>query len=68
MRWLRSRWGHVLGGAAAVLVGIPLVAFVFFAITAKPYSIPSSGMEPTLHCARPATGCLSGAKDRVLVW
>jgi signal peptidase I len=31
------------------------------------YRIPSSSMEPTLHCARPATGCLAAQDDRVVV-
>jgi signal peptidase I len=31
------------------------------------YKIPSSGMEPTLHCARPAPGCLAAEDDRVVV-
>jgi signal peptidase I len=31
------------------------------------YRTPSSGMEPTLHCARPAIGCLGKADDRVVV-
>ena len=33
---------------------------------ASPYRIPSSSMEPTLHCARPAEGCQSGTSDRIL--
>lgn len=32
----------------------------------NPYRIPSSSMEPTLHCAEPADGCLSRFSDRVL--
>jgi signal peptidase I len=32
----------------------------------NPYRIPSSSMEATLHCARPATGCESRFSDRVL--
>ena len=35
--------------------------------TTKAYAIPSSAMEPTLHCARPAPGCEAGTMDRVLV-
>jgi signal peptidase I len=31
------------------------------------FTIPSSGMEPTLHCAHPAPGCLAKTDDRVLV-
>jgi signal peptidase I len=32
----------------------------------NPYRIPSSSMEPTLRCARPAQGCEASADDRVL--
>jgi len=32
----------------------------------NPYRIPSSSMEPTLHCASPEPGCESGTSDRVL--
>jgi signal peptidase I len=31
------------------------------------YRIPSSAMEPTLHCGRPAPGCEGGEDDRILV-
>jgi signal peptidase I len=31
------------------------------------YSVPSSSMEPTLHCARPAPGCEAARADRVVV-
>ena len=31
------------------------------------YRIPSSAMEPTLHCARPAVGCEADEMDRVRV-
>jgi signal peptidase I len=31
------------------------------------YRIQSSAMEPTLHCARPAPGCLGKEGDRILV-
>ncbi len=31
------------------------------------YTVPSSSMEPTLHCAKPRPGCLGVAADRVLV-
>jgi signal peptidase I len=45
------------------------VAFVlaFEAEVAKPYRIPSSSMEPALHCERPGSGCLAATSDRVLV-
>jgi signal peptidase I len=32
----------------------------------NPYRIPSSSMEPTLHCARPGAGCEARYSDRVL--
>jgi len=32
----------------------------------NPYRIPSSSMEPTLHCAVPAQGCEARTSDRVL--
>jgi signal peptidase I len=42
------------------------LVLVFQAEIAKPYRIPTASMEPTLHCARPAAGCLGGFSDRVL--
>lgn len=32
----------------------------------NPYRIPTNSMEPTLHCARPASGCEAHFSDRVL--
>jgi signal peptidase I len=32
----------------------------------NPYRIPTSSMEPTLHCARPASECEARFSDRVL--
>ena len=43
-----------------------VVVLVFQAQVAKPYRIPSPSMEPTLHCAKPARGCLSRLSDRVI--
>ncbi len=47
--------------AVAVLVVLGVKAWVV-----NPYRIPSSSMEPTLHCARPAVGCEAGTSDRIL--
>jgi signal peptidase I len=47
--------------AGAVLVVLALKSWVV-----NPYKIPSSSMEPTLHCARPASGCEAHSSDRVL--
>jgi signal peptidase I len=52
----------VLTLAAAILF-----VLAFEAEVAKPYRIPSSSMEPYLHCARPAHGCEASMSDRVLV-
>jgi signal peptidase I len=51
----------------AITVSIATVAVLAFeAEVAKPYRIPSSSMEPTLHCARPGSGCLGRFSDRVI--
>jgi signal peptidase I len=44
------------------------VAFVlvFEAEVAKPYRVPSSSMEPTLHCAKPGEWCEGRFNDRVI--
>ena len=44
------------------------VAFVlaFQAEVAKPYRIPTSSMEPTLHCAKPGAFCEGRVSDRVI--
>ncbi|HVH51687.1 MAG TPA: signal peptidase I [Gaiellaceae bacterium] len=47
--------------AGAIVIVLALKAWVV-----NPYRIPSSSMEPTLHCARPAQGCEAGFSDRVL--
>ena len=36
------------------------------AFVVNPYRIPSSSMEPTLHCARPGLGCEARFNDRVI--
>ena len=50
---------------ATVAFALALVLFVKTEV-ANPYRIPSSSMEPTLHCARPGSGCEAGFSDRVL--
>ena len=52
-------WILTIGGA--ILIVLALKAWVV-----NPYRIPSSSMEPTLHCARPANGCVARFSDRVL--
>ena len=48
------------------LVGAVAIVLALKAWVVNPYRIPSSSMEPTLHCARPAEGCEAGTSDRVL--
>ena len=55
--------------AADWLITIVVAVGAVLAIKAwvvNPYRIPSSSMEPTLHCAEPADGCQSRFEDRVL--
>jgi signal peptidase I len=40
---------------------------VLVAVTSKTYRVPSSAMEPTLHCARPEAGCTADNSDRIAV-
>jgi signal peptidase I len=57
------------GIAVAILLGLALGALVLLLATGtlKAFAIPTSAMETTLHCARPAPGCQAETKDRVLV-
>jgi len=52
-------WTVTIVGAIAIVLAIK-------AWVVNPYRIPSSSMEPTLHCARPAPGCEARFSDRVL--
>src|ERR1700755_2315550 len=47
--------------AGAILIVLAIKQWVV-----NPYRIPSSSMEPTLHCARPANDCEGSISDRVL--
>ena len=48
------------------IVGAVAIVLAIKAWVVNPYRIPSSSMEPTLHCARPAPGCEARFSDRVL--
>ena len=48
------------------IAGAVVIVFALKAWVVNPYRIPSSSMEPTLHCARPADGCKARYRDRVL--
>jgi signal peptidase I len=65
--WKRvpGRWGGALNWLFTIGVAVGFI-LVFEAQVAKPYRIPSSSMEPTLHCAKPAGGCKGHFSDRVV--
>ncbi len=48
-----------------IAVAVALVFLIKWFVV-NPYRIPSSSMEPTLHCARPGAGCEARFSDRVL--
>ena len=52
-------WLVTIVGAIAIVLAIK-------AWVVNPYRIPSSSMEPTLHCARPGPDCEARFSDRVL--
>src|SRR3954465_998380 len=52
-------WIVTIAGAIAIVLAIKHWVV-------NPYRIPSSSMEPTLHCARPDSGCEARFSDRVL--
>jgi signal peptidase I len=58
-------WRTVLDWFVTIAVAVAFV-LVFQAEVAKPYRIPSSSMEPTLHCAKPGAWCLGSHDDRVI--
>jgi signal peptidase I len=52
-------WIVTIVGAVAIVLAIK-------AWVVNPYRIPSSSMEPTLHCGSGGSGCLARFSDRVL--
>ena len=52
-------WLVTVGAAGAFVLA-------FQAEVAKPYRIPTSSMEPTLHCAKPGAYCEGRFDDRVI--
>jgi signal peptidase I len=52
-------WAVTIVGAVAIVLAIK-------AWVVNPYRIPSSSMEPTLHCGKPQPSCLARFSDRVL--
>ncbi len=66
MNRLPDPWRKIVDWVVTLAVAIGFV-LAFEAEVAKPYRIPSSSMEGTLHCARPQAGCEASTSDRVLV-
>jgi signal peptidase I len=62
---LPAPWPSVVDWVVTIVVAVGAVLAIKAWIV-NPYRIPSSSMEPTLHCAEPSPGCLAGYSDRVL--
>jgi signal peptidase I len=58
-------WRSVIDWVLTIAIAIGVVLAIK-AWVVNPYRIPSSSMEPTLHCAKPADGCRASLSDRVL--
>ena len=65
LRRLPPPWRTVADWVVTIAVAVGFV-LVFETEVAKPYRIPSSSMEPTLHCAKPGPYCEKRFSDRVL--
>jgi len=62
---LPRQWRIVIDWVVTILGAVAIVLAIK-AYVVNPYRIPSSSMEPTLHCAKPGQGCLARYSDRVL--
>jgi signal peptidase I len=58
--------GRIFGVLGAIVGAVVLGAIVLFAVSGHAYRMASAAMEPTLHCARPVSGCRARFSDRVL--
>ena len=63
---LPDPWRKIVDWVVTLALAVGFV-LAFEAEVAKPFRIPSSSMERTLHCARPGPGCTGSMSDRVLV-
>ena len=64
-RGLPRGWRLTIDWLVTILGAIGIVIAIKLWVV-NPYRIPSSSMEPTLHCARPDAGCEASFSDRVL--
>jgi signal peptidase I len=62
---LPSPWRTIVDWTITIVVAIAAVLAIK-AWVVNPYRIPSSSMEPSLHCAEPEPGCEASFSDRVL--
>jgi len=62
---LPAPWDTVVDWVLTITIAVAAVLAIK-AWVVNPYRIPSSSMEPTLHCATPEDGCQADASDRVL--
>ena len=58
-------WRTILDWSVTIALAAAFV-LAFQAGVAKPYRIPTSSMEPTLHCAKPGAFCEGRFDDRVI--
>jgi signal peptidase I len=62
---LPQPWPTIVDWVVTIVLAVGAVLAIK-AWVVNPYRIPSSSMEPTLHCAEPEQGCLADFSDRVL--
>ncbi|HEY7196229.1 MAG TPA: signal peptidase I [Gaiellaceae bacterium] len=62
---LPSPWRSIVDWVLTIAIAVGAVLAIKQWVV-NPYRIPSSSMEPTLHCAEPGDGCLAHFSDRVL--
>jgi len=65
LRRLPEGWRTPVEWLATIGLAVGAILVVKVEV-ANPYRIPSPSMEPTLHCARPAVGCMGAHSDRVV--
>lgn len=64
-RGLPSPWQVTIEWLVTI-VGAIAIVLALKEWVVNPYRIPTSSMEPTLHCPRPTSGCEAHFSDRVL--
>ncbi|MFN8187004.1 MAG: signal peptidase I [Gaiellales bacterium] len=62
---LPDPWRGVADWAITIAIAV-IAVFLLKGYVVNPYRIPSSSMEPELHCAEPGFGCEAKYNDRVL--